>query len=81
MSHQPKIYVGNLSYDITEQDLEKVFSSYGKITEINMIKDRATEGSKGFAFIAFETEQATEAALKAKDLTILGRNIRVNMVY
>lgn len=79
MSQQSKIYVGNLSYDATEQDLEKAFAQYGHITEINAIKDRATGRSKGFAFITFEIQKEAEAALKANDVKLLGRNMRVNM--
>jgi len=73
-----KIYVGNLSYDVTGDDLQEFFTQYGEISECKLITD--FEGrSKGFAFITFEAPQGAEAALKADGVELSGRKLRVNM--
>lgn len=77
--NQPKIYVGNLSYNTTEATLEETFGVHGTITELKLITDRETGRSKGFAFITFETQAQAEAALVLNDTNLDGRNIRVNL--
>lgn len=59
-----KLYVGNLSFDTNDQDLEQAFSEYGEITSAAVVKDRDTNRSKGFGFVEFA--QAADAQ-KAKD--------------
>ena len=76
---QSKIYVGNLSYDTKEADLESFFSKYGPLTEVKLIKDIHTGRSKGFAFLTFEDQKAAEASLEANDTELQGRKIRVNI--
>ena len=73
-----KLYVGNLNYQTTEEELEELFSQYGEIKEIILIKDRETGRPKGFGFITFETEEAMQAALEKNGEDVKGRNIRVN---
>lgn len=77
---QTKLYVGNLSYKTTREDLEKFFSTYGSVTEVNVITDRETGRSKGFGFVTFEDKQAAKEAIeKTNGAEVSGRNIRVNM--
>ena len=58
-----KVYVGNLSYDTTEDTLRTLFAEYGEIESINVITDRYTGRPKGFAFVEMATEQAAQAAI------------------
>jgi cold-inducible RNA-binding protein len=60
-----KVYVGNLSYNTTEDALRSLFAEYGEITSINMIIDRDTGRPKGFAFVEMATEEAAMAAIGA----------------
>lgn len=76
---QNKLYVGNLSYTIDESKLEEVFSAYGEMDEIKLIRDRDTGRSRGFAFITFSTQQAAEKALEQNGKEIEGQAIKVNM--
>ena len=73
-----KIYVGNLSYSTTENDLQELFSAYGDITEVRLIKDHETGRSKGFAFITFGSKDAMQASLEKNGEDFGGRNLRVN---
>lgn len=74
-----KIYVGNLSWNTTESNLEDLFSEYGEITSIRIVTDRDTNRSKGFGFIEMANDNAAEAAISAiNDLEVDGRNLRVN---
>ncbi len=76
---QNKVYVGNLSYDVSSADLEQFFSQYGEITESKLITDRDTGRSKGFAFITFATDAAAQASLAADGQEQNGRKLRVNL--
>jgi len=68
-----KLYVGNLSYSITSDDLKELFSEYGEVLEVKIIE------GKGFSFIEMETQAAAEKARKELDGTALkGRNLKVN---
>ncbi|KAJ5074293.1 RNA-binding motif protein x-linked 2 [Anaeramoeba ignava] len=57
------IYVGGLDEDLTEGDILTVFSQFGTITDINLIKDLETEKSRGFAFLAYEDQRSTILAV------------------
>jgi RNA recognition motif-containing protein len=73
------IYVGNLSYTATEDDLRQAFAQYGEVSEVNIIKDRETGRPRGFAFV--EMPNGTEAATAIKELNlaeISGRSVTVN---
>ncbi len=73
------IYVGNISYNTSEDDLRDLFSRYGEVTAVRMITDRDTGRSKGFGFVEMtDDDQAKEAisALDSKDF--MGRDVRVN---
>ena len=60
-----KIYVGNLSYNTTEDTLRTLFAEYGQIESVNLITDRDTGRPKGFAFVEMATDQAAQAAISA----------------
>jgi RNA recognition motif-containing protein len=73
-----KVYVGNLSYQATEDQVHDLFSPYGEIESIAMINDRDTGRFRGFCFVEMESE-AADAAIAALDgQEIDGRNLRVN---
>lgn len=76
---QSKIYVGNLPYSVTEQDLNEMFAKFGTIKQANLIIDRETRRSKGFAFVTFETAEAAQASLQLDNTEIDGRKVRVNL--
>ena len=74
-----KIYIGNLSYSVTQEELEKVFSEYGSVSSSVVISDKFTGRSKGFGFIEMENSDEAEKAIQELDgKSIQGRNIRVN---
>lgn len=60
-----KLYVGNLPYSTTEDELRSMFSEFGEIVDVKLISDKFTGRSKGFAFVEFATEEAAQAALEA----------------
>ena len=73
------IYVGNLAYSVTEDDLRDAFARFGEIKSVNLIIDRATGQSKGFGFVEMNDSAAAEEAIKSLNGTALnGRNIKVN---
>ncbi|NMG21693.1 RNA recognition motif domain-containing protein [Brasilonema bromeliae] len=61
------IYVGNLSYSVTQEDLSKVFSEYGTVTRVQLPTDRETGRPRGFGFVEMESEQAEDKAIQALD--------------
>ena len=72
-----KIYVGNLSYNTTEDELRDFFAQYGNIEDLKLISDYQTGRSKGFGFITFASDQEGEAALAANGEEIDGRKLSV----
>ena len=77
---QNKLYVGNFPYSVDESQLREMFSSYGQIEDIALIKDRETGRSKGFAFITFATQQGAEMALALNGKDVDGRALKVGEV-
>ncbi len=74
-----KLYVGNLSYSLTENDLEDMFSPHGPVSEVNLMLDRATGRPRGFAFVTMATPEAAQAAIQALNgKEIEGRALTVN---
>ena len=74
-----KIYVGNLSYNTSENEINELFSSYGEIISTKLIEDQFTGRSKGFAFIEMESDESVMAAISALNgKEVDGRNIKVN---
>ncbi len=74
-----EIYVGNLSYDMTEAQLRKEFERFGSVKSARIIENRFNHKSKGFGFVEMPVRSEAEAAIKAThDKDILGRRLRVN---
>lgn len=74
-----KLYVGNLSYDVSSSDLEKLFSSHGTVQSAEVITDRMTGRSKGFGFVEMDSDQEAQAAIAALNGTDNGgRALTVN---
>ena len=74
-----EIYVGNLSYDLTEEQLRKEFEAYGKVTYARIITNRYNGRSKGFGFVHMPNRAEVDAAVKAlSDKEILGRKLKCN---
>ncbi len=74
-----KLFVGNLNFRVTSQDLETLFGQYGQVSEAAVVNDKMTGRSRGFGFVTFNTaEEAKKAAdaLNGKDFQ--GRNLAVN---
>lgn len=73
------IYIGNLSYEVGEQDLRDAFAAFGRVTSAKIIADMYTGKSKGFGFVEMESSQEAENAINTLNGTDLkGRNITVN---
>ena len=74
-----EIYVGNLSYDLTEDQLRKEFEAYGTVNSARIITNRLNGRSKGFGFVHMPNRPEAEAAVKAlNDKDILGRKLKCN---
>ena len=77
---EKKLYVGNLSYTTTEEDLRTLFSQAGEVASVELIKDRDTGNSKGFAFVEMNNQSAAEKAITSFNGYSLGnREIKVNI--
>ena len=75
-----KLFVGKLSYTTTDDELQKLFETHGKVLSAQVIKDRDSGQSKGFAFVEMETAEEAQAAIKALDGTeVSGRAVIVNV--
>jgi RNA recognition motif-containing protein len=73
------IYVGNLPYSISEDELKNAFAKFGAVTSVKIIIDKATGRSKGFAFVEMASASEGNQAIKSLNETDLnGRNIKVN---
>lgn len=73
------IYIGNLSYSATEEDLGSVFAEYGEVKRITLPTDRETGRPRGFAFVEMQDESNEEKAIEALDgAEWMGRELRVN---
>lgn len=73
------IYVGNLSYDATEEDLRRAFEAHGEVSSVSIIKDKMTGRSRGFGFVEMPDKNQAQAAIGALNLQeIAGRAITVN---
>lgn len=73
------IYVGNLAYSVTEDDLRSAFAEYGEVGSVNLIIDRGTGQSKGFGFVEMADKSAADTAIKSLNgAPLSGRNLKVN---
>lgn len=76
------IYVGNLSYEATEEDLSQAFKAHGEVSTVAIIKDKMTGRSRGFGFVEMPDAGQAQAALSALNLQELrGRSITVNEAH
>ncbi|CAH9079637.1 unnamed protein product [Cuscuta epithymum] len=76
---QFRCFVGGLNFNTIQDDLERTFANYGKVTETKIIKDRETERSRGFGFVTFETEKGMKDAIAGLNgMELDGRTVTVN---
>jgi cold-inducible RNA-binding protein len=74
-----KLYVGNLSFETTENDLQDLFEQHGQVSEVSLMMDRMTGKSRGFAFVTMNDKAQAEAALAALNgKEVGGRALNVN---
>ena len=74
-----KLFVGNLSFNTTENDLQDAFTAHGTVTEANLMMDRATGRPRGFGFITMSSAEEAQKAVDALNgATMDGRNLTVN---
>ena len=74
-----KIYVGNLSWNTSEQQLEELFAQYGTVSSANVVLDRDTGRSRGFGFVEMEDDNSAMEAIQAlNDKEVDGRTLNVN---
>ncbi|HXK10187.1 MAG TPA: RNA-binding protein [Vicinamibacteria bacterium] len=74
-----KVFVGNMSFDTTREELQELFAQAGEITEVVLPTDRTSGRPRGFAFVSFATDEGAAAAIQKLDGHLLGgRNLRVN---
>lgn len=73
------IYVGNLAFDVTEQDLRKAFEDFGQVASVKIITDKYSGRSRGFGFVEMPEKRAAETAINGlKDKDLKGRKLNVN---
>ena len=73
------LYLGNLSFKITEDELREIFSEYGTIKSLKIISDRETGRSRGFGFVELEEREGAEKAIEELNgKEILGRELKIN---
>src|SRR5687767_153623 len=75
-----KLFVGGLSFNTTENDLQEAFAAHGEVTAANIIMDRMTGKSKGFGFVTMSTSEEAEKAIQAMNGKMIdGRSLTVNI--
>ena len=75
-----KLFVGNISFNTTENDLQDAFAAFGTVTEANLVMDRSTGRARGFAFVTMSSEQEAQNAVAAMNgKSIDGRALVVNI--
>ena len=75
-----KLFVGNLSFDITENDLQEAFAAHGTVVEANLMMDRTTGKPRGFGFVTMSTPEEAQKAISALNgATVGGRALTVNI--
>lgn len=62
---ETKLYVGNLSFDVTKADLQDAFSPHGRVEDVHVVTDRVTGKGRGFAFVTMESKETAQAAITA----------------
>ena len=81
MNNQHTVFIGNLPFSTQKSELQEVFEKFGSITEIHIPVDRQTGKSRGFAFVTFETEEASQEALNMNGQEMNGRTIKVHLAH
>ncbi|MGJ5675840.1 MAG: RNA recognition motif domain-containing protein [Nostochopsis sp.] len=73
------IYIGNLSYQVREEDLREIFAEYGTVNKVQLPKDRETGRLRGFAFVEMQSDDEEKRAIEALDgAEWMGRDLKVN---
>ncbi|CAA6689567.1 Unannotated [Lentimonas sp. CC19] len=74
-----KMYVGNLSYDVTQEELQALFEAHGAVSDVFIVKDRESGRPRGFAFVTMQEKSAMDAAIEALNgAEFMGRNLAIN---
>ena len=74
-----KLYVGNLSFTASEDEINSLFSEHGTVTDVFIVKDKFTDRSKGFAFVTMDSAESAQSAIEQlNDFEFLDRNLVVN---
>lgn len=74
------IYVGNLPYGTTDEDIKSLFNEFGEVSSVNIIKDRMTGNSKGFGFVEMENDDEGQKAIEGVNgKELQGRSLKVNL--
>jgi len=73
------IYIGNLSYEVTEEDLKQAFEAFGEVESVKIIQDKYTNRSKGFGFVEMPDNADAQSAINdLNDTELKGRTLKVN---
>ncbi|MEM7250337.1 MAG: RNA-binding protein [Pseudomonadota bacterium] len=75
---QKKLFVGNLPFASTEDDIREAFAGFGALEQVRLITDRETGRSRGFAFVTFENADDAQSALSLDGQSLGGRRVAVN---
>ncbi|HPF92671.1 MAG TPA: RNA-binding protein [Tenuifilaceae bacterium] len=76
------VYIGNISYSMTPEEIKEVFLPYGNVLSVKIITDKQTGRSKGYAFVEMENDDEAQNAIKALNETeVKGRNVKVNSAH
>ena len=76
------IYVGNINYALDEKDVKKIFSEFGTVVSVKLIRDKISGKSKGYGFVAMDKDDEGEAAVKELEGKIIaGRNFKVSKAH
>jgi RNA recognition motif-containing protein len=74
-----RIYVGNLPFSASSEDVQQLFEEFGSVTEVHLVTDRQTGQPRGFGFVEMSDDQAAVTAIGAlNDKEFMGRNLKVN---
>lgn len=75
-----KLFVGNISWDATDKDLENLFAEYGEVTSARIITDKISGKSRGFGFVEMSSDEEAQAAIEGlNEKDFMGREISVNV--
>ena len=75
-----KMYVGNLSYDVTQEELQALFEAHGAVSDVFIVKDHESGRPRGFAFVTMAEKSAMDAAIEALNgADFMGRNLAINV--